>query len=433
MLHKLFIVFCTLFFVAACGGSNSSSPASSSSSISVSSEASSSEESSVSSEASSSEESSTSSETSSSEESSVSSEASSSEESSVSSEASSSEESSASSSNPNLIQLNMADSRWNNGGGAGTVAYDAENELLRLVPDFTQEECPRDWDPTLRCYYDAVKTLDGPLDLQGATITYELEIDQSILANNDQLGGIVLISFAQNRSNYGGQYLCGVNGQDIESNTFTYECTFGVDDANLVFPAGAETGQLGISVKRGDDNPEGPIDSTVEGEIRILSASILLATAEEPGGGEEPSDNIIVANMTSGWAANGTLGAAGWAYTEAGVVASPTATSSEIRNIMTGPADLRDAVVEITYEVDAAFIASGASFQVFAQRRDNFGINHFCGPADVTIAAGEQTTLCTIDPAKDFDVPAAEYQVGIQTIGAAAGTITIKAMTITLP
>ncbi|MDQ2077142.1 hypothetical protein [Marinimicrobium sp. ABcell2] len=183
----------------------------------------------------------------------------------------------------NTLVFNMGDSRWNNDGRESTLEYRDDEDVLVIIPDFTRVECPQSWDSNARCMYVANHTVDGPLDLRGSQFVFELEISQSILDNGGDPGGIVLVAYVQeSTAPWEGAWTCATNNQNIESTTFTYECTMPEDNDALNLAGGGDVGKVGLQILRGDiENSAGGVNNDIEGTITMKSFVIHYTNAPD--------------------------------------------------------------------------------------------------------------------------------------------------------
>ncbi|WP_111641084.1 family 15 carbohydrate-binding domain-containing protein [Marinimicrobium alkaliphilum] len=371
------------------------------------------------------------------------------------------------------MHLPLGDSAWTNNGSSATLSYDTENEVLILTPDFTQEACPQDWDANARCVFAANYSMDGPIDLRGATLVFELDIDQSILDNNGQPGGIILQGYGQQQvAPWGGFWGCEVYNQDIDASPYTYSCEFPLDSDSLVFSTGGDTGQVGLQVLRGDGadegaNPEGPVDSTLEGSITLHAARLYLAddTPDDNGGdngngngdngngngdngngngdngngngdngnGNGGDDDVDLSlGVTEGWSVEGE--GASVSYSEAGVVFSASAHDHSTRYLIDGPVNLAGATFTVVFTADEDYRASGANVQPMAQEQFGGWTGHWdCWINNEDLTGAEQTSQCTLGTGA-FDIAEGEqlaFILGAKHEGGnVAGTLTIHSVTV---
>lgn len=218
----------------------------------------------------------------------------------------------------------------------------------------------------------------------------------------------------------------------IQQNSGSYSQAFGpiitdnlVAGDNLVTYEAAELAdamRIGVQLV-------GPI---TEGESDVVLIKQVEIDLPE-GSVEEPTNEISV-DMTSGWRVNPDT--ITWEYTAEGVSYQPTAANDQLVFDPAGPLDMRGGSIDFVYEVDQAFIESGANLQPFFQLKDYASYDYvFCWIGNDSLATGEQTFTCdvpaTLENGSDAQIPDGQTaQAGVQTNGGGAGTVIIKSVTI---
>jgi len=344
----------------------------------------------------------------------------------------------------NILSFDMGDMRWGNNGSEATLEFNSEDGVLVMTPDFTQVDCPQDFDPDALCTFTANHTLDGPLDLRGTHYVFELEISQSILDNNGQPGGIVLQAYAQELGGaFGGFWGCDLNNQDIEAPTVTYECTMPEDNDALDLAEGGDVGQVGLQVLRGDNaNDEGGVNNDVEGTITLKSFVIHLDGPPASGGSdEEPSANELSVDVAANWQNDGSPATINF---DNGVVITPDWEAGDQQTafvVLDETVDLTNATVTYVIDVPQSYIDDGGMvIQPFSQQNDG----SFQAISDGTIPGGWNPTG-GLNAGENTIVhgPFSEPPDNIQRVGVwlnkqdmadgVTGDISIRSVTITFP
>lgn len=348
----------------------------------------------------------------------------------------------------NSLVLEMGDMRWGNNGSEATLEFDSENDVLVMTPDFTQVDCPQDFDADALCNFTANHTLDGPLDLRGAHFVIELDISQSILDNNGQPGGIVVQAYGQVLSgSFGGFWGCELLNQEIEGTSVTFECTLPEDNDALNFPEGGDAGQVGLQVLRGDNaNEEGGVDNSIEGTITLKSFAINLdgpppSDDGANGGDEEPAANELAVKVDADWQNDGTPAIISF---DNGVVITPDWDAGDQQTafvVLDEAVDLTDATVTYVIDVPQSYIDDGGMvIQPFSQQNEG----SFTPISDGTIPGGWNPTA-DLNAGENTIVhgPFSEPPENIQRIGVwlnkqdmadgVTGDIVVRSVTVTFP
>ena len=143
----------------------------------------------------------------------------------------------------------------------------------------------------------------------------------------------------------------------------------------------------------------------------------------------------ITVDMANGWRGNGT-GNAGITYDSTGVAFNALADNIGAVTDLAKPVILEGAVINLLINASAEFKLSGASLQIFAQLKGDWGKGEWdCTTSNSELPASIDISLtCAIDEAdKKFNQSTYDVQFGIQAKGTPAGTVTIKSATVTLP
>ncbi|WP_286805492.1 MULTISPECIES: family 15 carbohydrate-binding domain-containing protein [unclassified Marinimicrobium] len=290
---------------------------------------------------------------------------------------------------------------WTNDGSAGSaVSHDADAGALVITPDWDNAD-------------------------EGGNRPKAMGITTNVISNAT-VRMIVTLTEAQVEGGIGVQPYIQQNADPFNQVFGSITTTGLVAGDNLItYEAGELENAMRIGVQL-----VGPITG---GEADV--ALIKQVEIDLPEGNGEETNSGITVDMTSGWRASGDLTVS---YSEAGVSYQPEAASDQMVFDPAGPADYAGADIVFTYEVDQAFIDSGANLQPFFQLKDYASWDyHFCWIGNGDLALGEQTFTCTIPATLENDnaptIPDGQTaQVGVQTNGGGAGTVTISSVTINL-
>lgn len=287
---------------------------------------------------------------------------------------------------------------WSADGSAGsTVSHDADAGAVVITPDWENADEGGNRPKAMGVTTNVVS---------GATIRMIVTVTQAQID-----GGMGVQPYIQqNSGSYSQEFGATVTDLVAGDNAITY---------NAVELADAM--RVGVQLV-------GPITDGESDVALIKQVEIDLAE-----GDTEPTTEISV-DMTSGWRVNPQ--SLTMSYTADGVSYQPTAADDQLVFDPAGPLNMGGGSIDFVYEVDQAFIDSGANLQPFFQLKEYASYDyHFCWIGNGDLALGEQTYTCDI-PATLANDNAAEIpdgqtaQVGVQTNGGGAGTVTIKSVTI---
>lgn len=237
--------------------------------------------------------------------------------------------------------------------------------------------------------------IEGPDNLEGATIVYTLEIDQDFFDSGANLQPFAQQNFGSNQ----GEWNCWYNNEDLTVGTAEYPCT--LDEAGAPFNLGeGEELRVGLQAK---GSPTGTV--TIK-DVRI---------------------NYPGLPVDAGWRTQLNDAPGAEPVYDDGVQYSPTAEEHGLMTDTSGPANYEGATFVFTIEASQEFIDSGANLQPIAQVKVGSWPGEWgCWIDNSDLRTGGAEHECVLQAA-DFNLQEGQdMQIGVQPVGAApAGTITI--------
>ncbi|WP_027328582.1 family 15 carbohydrate-binding domain-containing protein [Marinimicrobium agarilyticum] len=292
-----------------------------------------------------------------------------------------------------------------NGTGNTTTAETAQIALTHDAVNGALKITPKSWEANAsESYrYESRIALAAATDLTNALVRMVVYIPEAYITD----GSLQLQLVA------GGSYGDYIPNLTAGFNTLDIDLSQRTDDLTAV-----ET--LGLQISAA------PTDTSILEPILVSSFDVYLD-------GTVPATEISV-DMTTGWRVNPT--GLMMSYTADGVSYQPTAASDQLVFDPAGPLNMAGGSIDFVYEVDQTFIDSGANLQPFFQLKEYADYDyHFCWIGNADLATGEQSFTCevpeTLENGTAAQIPDGQTaQVGVQTNGGGAGTVTIKSVTI---
>lgn len=265
----------------------------------------------------------------------------------------------------------------------------------------------------------AVFDVAAPIALEGATITFVVNV-----SNEFKVSGASLQPFAQLKDGtWPGEFDCWKDNSSLTVGV-DQEIVCPIDTATKVLNSTSFGAQVGLQAAFGT----GATSTIPSGTVLIKSAKITYPAA---------TPNTVNIDTTKDWRteASATIAYAG------GVAVSPSANNGGAIFDVAAPISLEGASVTFVVNVNAAFKASGANLQPFAQvKRDDYPGEWDCWVNNADLTAGtDKEITCQLDTATDvLNSASAGAQIGLKavngTVGASfAGTFLIKSAKITYP
>jgi hypothetical protein len=239
-------------------------------------------------------------------------------------------------------------------------------------------------------------TVDGPVDLSGATIVFDIIANQAYLDS-----GASLQPFVQEaHGDWIGHWSCWINSDQLSTAGIQYECAipegFNADEGQQI--------RIGVGSK----------GSTVVGTITLTNVNVVLAV------------NLLPINQ--GWATSSEEVSVGYGS----VSFSPT-DEVQLFYPLPGPVDLSGGTVTFTISADQTYIDSGASVQPFVQETHGDWVGHWsCWiNSDQLSTAGTQYE-CAIPEGFGAD-EGQQIRIGVGSKGSSiAGTLIVSGVSVAL-
>ncbi len=269
---------------------------------------------------------------------------------------------------------------WGNDGKANELTYDAQRGVV-IEADWTESD------------QIAMYTLDEPMNFNGKTIYYVVDITQEFKDAQISLQPYL----QQNSGSYTGDWSQWVDHSSLNVgvNRIEYNVTSAPEDA----------GRIAIQVKGGD--------RTTDPSTHM---SIMRVYYQGESGSDIPLD--------SDWSASGDLVVD---YNDAGVSYSPTEADHQLTYRIDGPKNYDGSVFTFSIVPDQAFIDSGAAIQPFAQLDSGTGEwSCWINGGSENLNTSGITSACTVEEDGAFNYDETDsMRIGIQVKDSPAGTVTI--------
>src|SRR5690606_11755174 len=241
-------------------------------------------------------------------------------------------------------------------------------------------------------------TLDGPVDLSGATIVFDVIADQTYIDSGSSVQPFV----QETHGDWVGHWSCWINSDQLSTAGMQYECAipegFSADEGQQI--------RIGVGSKAGA-NP-------IAGTISLTGVNVVLAV------------NLLPVNQ--GWATSDEEVGVGY-----GSVSFSPSAEVQLFYPLSGPVDLSGATVTFSLSADQAYIDSGASVQPFVQETHGDWVGHWsCWINSEDLSTATKQYECAI-PEGFGAAEGEQIRIGVGSKGSTvAGTVTVSGVSVAL-